>query len=461
MSPGPGAPRSTGHSDSTNPNEMPETSVQHGKTFAENIDILFDEIVLAEHWGRPSLLLAVHKSKFGQDKAEQDLEQRLLKEGFQVDRIVFNDRRSDIAQLMREAAPGPKRVFFLSNIDWGGGEDGRQAYRGLNLHRELFVDEAIKAVFWLTVNEAANLPRFAPDFWAFRHRVVEFVSQRAAGKVHLPAGILAWGVQPSADPFDNAKAGIEAREELLRRLPDTLEALSARVELHDALGYLHWTKGDLDRAGQELEKGLKTAGSYDMAEHKASLLNGLGIIRYEGGDPKQALERFTDGLRYRSSSRVLLINISAADCMLGRIQEALAAGQKAVRANPSEADTWRRLGYIQNAAGRPDEAINCMAKAAELAPRAAEHRLALAVLYNLVDRPDDARLQVARAQELAGEEAGPLVRVIQMAALGKTEDARESLAAAVGAGRIAMHEVRRDLNLGLLFEADELEELQG
>ena len=143
--------------------------------------------------------------------------------------------------------------------------------------------------------------------------------------------------------------------------------------------------------------------------------------------------------------------------MLGRIQEALAAGQKAVRANAAEADTWRRLGYIQNAAGRPDEAINCIAKAAELAPRAAEHRVALAVMYNLVDRPDDARIQVTRARELASDEPGPLLSVIQEAAVGKTEEALGMLAAAVAAGRIAKHEVRRDLNLGLLFEASELE----
>jgi tetratricopeptide (TPR) repeat protein len=438
---------------------MPETNVQHGKTFDENIDILFDEIVLAEQWGRPSMLLAVHKSKFGQDKAETDLEKRLVEEGFRVDRIVFNNRRSDIAALLREAAPGPKRVFFISHIDWGGGEGGRQAYRGLNLHRELFVDEAIKAVFWLTINEAANLPRFAPDFWAFRHRVVEFVSQRAAGKVQLPAGILAWGVQTSADPFDKSQGGIEAREELLRRLPDTLEALSARVELHASLGYLHWSADDLDRAHEEMQKGLETAGAYDMAELKASLLNGMGIIHYERGDPKAALESFSEGLKYRSSSRLLLINLSAADCMLGRIQEALAAGQRAVRANPGEADTWRRLGYIQNAAGRPDEAINCFAKAAELAPRGAEHRVSLAVMYNLVDRPDDARIQLTRAQELAHEEAGPLLSVIQEAALGRADEARRMLAAALTAGTIARHEVRRDLNLGLLFDSSELEEM--
>jgi tetratricopeptide (TPR) repeat protein len=208
-----------------------------------------------------------------------------------------------------------------------------------------------------------------------------------------------------------------------------------------------------------MQKGLETAGAYDMAELKASLLNGMGIIHYERGDPKAALESFSEGLKYRSSSRLLLINLSAADCMLGRIQEALAAGQRAVRANPGEADTWRRLGYIQNAAGRPDEAINCFAKAAELAPRGAEHRVSLAVMYNLVDRPDDARIQLTRAQELAHEEAGPLLSVIQEAALGRADEARRMLAAALTAGTIARHEVRRDLNLGLLFDSSELEEM--
>jgi hypothetical protein len=82
-------------------------------------------------------------------------------------------------------------------------------------------------------------------------------------------------------------------------------------------------------------------------------------------------------------------------------------------------------------------------------------------MYNLVDRPDDARIQVTRARELAREEAGPLMTVIREAALGKTEEARRMLAAAVAAGTIARHEVRRDLNLGLLFETSELEEMLG
>jgi tetratricopeptide (TPR) repeat protein len=282
---------------------MPDTSVQHSKSFDDNLDILFDEIMLAEQWGRPSLLLAVHKSRFGQEKAEAQLEDRLRAEGFHVQRIAFNDQRSDIALLLNEAQSSTKPVYYISNLDWGGGDDQRDAYRGLNLHREMFVEGAVRAVFWLTANEAANLPRYAPDFWAFRHRVVEFISQRATGKVRLPAGILVWDVQQSLSAFESTEASIRAREELLRKLPDSPEALAARVELHAGLGFLHWCLGSLSKAADELQAGLVLAGEHALPELKASLLNGLGIIRYEMGDFGAALDKFQEGLRFRSSSR--------------------------------------------------------------------------------------------------------------------------------------------------------------
>jgi hypothetical protein len=44
----------------------------------------------------------------------------------------------------------------------------------LNMHREYFIEGNIKAIFWLTINEARQLSRFSPDFWSFRHKVVEF-----------------------------------------------------------------------------------------------------------------------------------------------------------------------------------------------------------------------------------------------------------------------------------------------
>jgi tetratricopeptide (TPR) repeat protein len=451
-------PRAARRREPTRADDMSEPSVQHGKSFGENIDILFDEILLAQQWGRPSLLLAVHKSKFGQDKAEKALEDRLGKEGFHVSRIVINDQRFDIPQLIEDSAPKSPAVFFISNIDWGGGEGGRQAYRGLNLHRELFVEKAIKAVFWLTVNEAANLPHFAPDFWAFRHRVVEFVSQRAVGKVQLPAGVLAWDMPRSPDPLESPEEAIRAREDLLRQLPESMEALSARIELHASIGHLHWTLGDLEPAARWFSAALDLAADHPLPEAKASVFNSMGILEYERGRPAEALERFRRGLEYQPTSRTLLINLSATQCLLGRIQEALTTSKKAVRVQPENADTWRRVGYIYGAAGRTDEAIRTLAKSAELAPISPDSQIALAVMYSLVDRPDEVKTHLRRARELAGDPSEPYGEILMRAALGKPDEAIDLLEKALDAGMLRKQDVRRDPNFALVFGDADLAE---
>ena len=207
---------------------------------------------------------------------------------------------------------------------------------------------------------------------------------------------------------------------------------------------------------QHLEAGLALAADHELPEEKASLLNGSGIILYERGQYDAALDTFQSGLQFRSSSRALLINLSATQCMLGRIQAALVLGKKALRANRSEADTWRRLGYIYNAAGRTDEAIGCMTKAIELAPRASIHQEALAVMYGIVERAEDAKLHLAKARLLAGDETSAYREVLTEALLGDAGQALEMLKAAIDAGRIGRLDVSRDLNLGLLFDADEL-----
>lgn len=64
-------------------------------------------------------------------------------------------------------------VFYVSGLNRGGGGDKHNAFRALNIRRELFVDYPTRVIFWLTKAEAKSLPRLAPDFWAFRHVVVE------------------------------------------------------------------------------------------------------------------------------------------------------------------------------------------------------------------------------------------------------------------------------------------------
>jgi len=151
----------------------PETSNQ----FNEQVEILFDELSLAIKWHRPSILLVVYDSKAVTGSAESALAKRLKSLGHGVSDFRVNKNQFDVPLALTGHPDRNKLVFFVSGLRSGGGQGGNNAYRALNIRREFFVDFSIRAVFWLTRAEAAALPRRAPDFWAFRHRVLEFTGE--------------------------------------------------------------------------------------------------------------------------------------------------------------------------------------------------------------------------------------------------------------------------------------------
>jgi hypothetical protein len=73
-------------------------------------------------------------------------------------------------------------VFFVTGIGRNDEPERRDIYRALNFHREMLVENRVILVLWLAAAEAAELPYLAPDFWAFRHRVVEFAPDRGGTK---------------------------------------------------------------------------------------------------------------------------------------------------------------------------------------------------------------------------------------------------------------------------------------
>ncbi len=146
------------------------------ESFDDRIGILSDELELAIKWNRPSILLVVYSSESIRSKAEVALAAKLRKLKQAVTNYRVTDATSDDIPLYLSQLPNKdSTVFFVSGLQSDNGVDGRNAYRALNIRREYFVDHHIRAVFWLTEEEASALPKHAPDFWAFRHRVVEFV----------------------------------------------------------------------------------------------------------------------------------------------------------------------------------------------------------------------------------------------------------------------------------------------
>jgi hypothetical protein len=152
------------------------------KTRAEGVSVLLEEIRLALEWNRPSILLAVQKNNHPFSRAETALEKNLHTLNRDVLRVDLC-RQLPVFPRFLFHPPGPhRRIYFFNHLECeaGGGTD---VYRALNLHREIFIELHICAVFWLNSDEATSLVRFAPDFWVFRHRVVEFAPERGSRNI--------------------------------------------------------------------------------------------------------------------------------------------------------------------------------------------------------------------------------------------------------------------------------------
>jgi len=428
-------------------------------SFEDNLSTLQEELLLAAKWQRPSILLAVHKSKFGQQKAEAALEERLVALGHAVTRITVDKDHSDVPHLIVGSSAPRDSIFFVSNIDWGGGEDHRDAYRALNIYRELFVDHHVRMVLWLTTSEAATLARYAPDFWAFRHRVLEFTGQRIPRRISLPSGALLWDIQNTVDPFDTPEARIAVREQLFARLPDNPEARSSRIDLLYNLGYLNWLIGNTAKAARDFEAALALAGRDRAEQICSSPLNGLAILAYEAQDRTRAADLLSQALQRSPEHPYLLANKGIVASALGRNQDAVTIAARAVRMSDRDPRLWGARGYLYASTGKFDEAITCFGKASELAPRLPVHHITLAVCYDLVERPDEMSAQLASARKLADRPMTAWLDIYEAALLDSPARAVQVVRAAVAGGPLRLHEIRRDPILALLLDSQQIEEI--
>src|SRR5450759_1507278 len=152
---------------------MPEVNKE--ALFKERIEVVLDELSLGIRWDRPSLILAIYRSEHIKKAVQSHLVNSLKGLGQAIFHYSVDESHYDIPIDLMNHPEHSGTVYFVTGLRWGGGRGYSNAYRALNMHREYLVEGNIRAIFWLTKNEARQLSRFSPDFWAFRHKVVEFL----------------------------------------------------------------------------------------------------------------------------------------------------------------------------------------------------------------------------------------------------------------------------------------------
>ncbi|MEI6290619.1 MAG: tetratricopeptide repeat protein [Chloroflexota bacterium] len=334
----------------------------------ENLSTLYDELELAGNYHRPSILLAAYRSRLVLLDAQVWLKTKLQKLKQKVFQVNVSQENWDIPLYLSSLADRDDHVFFVSGLMNGGGNAGMNAYRALNMRRELLVDHHIRAVFWLTENEANILPTQAGDFWAFRHRMVEFFDKPKAIRMTALVKRLNLAKKNEQELLQEIPDGLLLREELLNEMPDWKKSPELRAELILEMSAIHAAHGDYAKARKLLQAGLDIAKKDTVIALEPRLWNALGTIEQRIGSYEQAVTSYQNSLRLDPKMADSWNRLGSTFFILRKPGEALNALKKAIELDPKSPSPWKNLGDLCMQNNKMDDAILAYKKTLAIDP---------------------------------------------------------------------------------------------
>jgi len=419
----------------------------------ENINIIMDELSLAFHYGRPSIILVSTDSRNGRDKAIEQLKVLLTEKGGTIFQLELNGDSLELARTITETAGLEKKVIFVSKLDHGGGHDGRDAYRLLNFYREFLIDNKIKIVLWLTPSEAAKLPGYSPDFWSFRHMSLHISHIRQTRKRALPGGVLLWHIQSSSD--DDIQSEITYRYKTLEKLPNVPEFSVSRMEILYALANLYWRNGDNEQAQQVALYGLQDSERLGFQDFKGQFLNSLGIIKYEDAQYSEFINATQPFVSKGVFDPIIASNLSVILSAVGQNHLAQKWSERCIRKTTNNGAVLKTRGHLQAFMGKYDEAMATFKLAAEKNPAEVHTYLSLAVCSHLFGLANEAEMYSLKAAENSSA-PDPILDACLDILAGEKRAAIEKLHAAMATSIVMEKRILRDPNIFFLFDEGEL-----
>ena len=426
--------------------------------FSEGLSNILAELKLAIRWNRPSILLAIYKTESVRIKAEKALEQELGGISQTLKRVAIDNTQPDVTRILLQANDPDRIVFSITGIRNGGGEDGKDTYRTLNVYRETFVERRLRTIFWLTENEAKNLPKFAPDFWAFRHRVIEFAVDRLLQANALPSGALLWSRQESVSHPQLLKEETQYFSRLLLDLPENSEAISTRIEILLALGHLDWIRNDLVNAKERLSSGFKLANRLNVGSAKAKLLNALAIVSYEAQNREAALSQLEKAIENNPQDSIPNINLGITYQALGQRKNAIVASKRAARLDPKNPRIWNAMGLLFLAGGQIEVALSSFEHALSLDPPNPSYLLGAAVCHSKAGNFDKIEQSLGLINRTSNSQS-KYYQACKKGLVGNSDDAIQILKEALRNKELITSVLRRDPILRQIFGAEIIKSL--
>jgi len=380
--------------------------------FEERLEILSEELELAIKWQRPCMVLVVYSSEYVRADVEAALQNLLMDLGQKSIHLSVKNRDPQaVLPFFKELKDPQSTVYLIDGFRWGGGDESR-VYAAASLQREYFVQQQIRAVFWMTPNEISKLAHAVPDLWAYRHRVIEFVESPKAEQVLRQALDSAWlGTGEYAADLDDTDAKISMRESMLTELPSGEEAMSIRGNLLLTLGVLNWRRGDFEKADEQLQQALQIATKIQDNWFEAECFNAVALIKSSTAQIDDAIQAYKRAIDLSPNQIFVWNNLGNLCARAGRNDEAMIAFRKALEGNPRDPIAWNGLGAVHSSLGYNDDAIAAFRKALQFTPTFAQPWCGLGDAYASTGRGDEALKCYHKAAELNPKYVAPWVRL--------------------------------------------------
>lgn len=255
------------------------------ENFEWRVSRLANYITRAYKYNKPSILFAMYLSEFLRSDVEKSLKRALVEQGLEVVSVDAGNNK-DLPSYFSSVNSG-NTVFSVHNMDKGFPE----ALQYLNFKREELIEHHVRAVFWVREEELARISLEAPDFFAFRNRVIEFMEVPTAEERRT--ALVEFALETEYRSLDELKRSIELKEKLLAEL-------SAEDEISGyllgSLGILYYQIGSYKKSLEYSEKALKIAQEIGDRRNEGTWLGNLGIVYADLGEVERAIEYYQQAL---------------------------------------------------------------------------------------------------------------------------------------------------------------------
>ncbi len=369
-------------------------------SFQERIDILFREIELAVRWDRPSILFAIYKSDIIRDEVNSILQEKLniIDQKTHSIKTTFNSQ-FDFLEQITLLPDLSKTVLLIDGFNWECGPEGARVFREFNKNREYFVDNNIRAIFWLFENEVSDFAANATECWVLRHRMVEFVDIPQMEQETLQSLESLWKSQEPLPEAGNSPENPAVEVQKVQE-KDHSPADSSKANAFLNLGILFWRKGNLKRALKyvlESKRLSELAGDQPL---QAQCQNALALVYTEIGDVDEAVAAYQSAITLSPESEFLWNNLGQLLSKNERNEEAINAFSKALACSPRDFLSLNGIGHIYIKMGVYENAISILEKAIEIAPYYETSWAGIGWAYLESEQLDKAEVALRKAVEL-------------------------------------------------------------